>query len=324
MRIFVTGATGFIGVHLCRRLVQDGHTVLALLRSPDKARLLPAHNMEYLEGDLSIFKNRDLQIPPCDVVVHLAAALKVKDQSEYMKYNYDSVVDMVECLKAQSWQPRRLVFASTLAAGGPSRAGAPLTESDPARPVDSYGQAKLRAEQFLSTAPFPTTCFRPGPVFGPGDSAAVTLFKIAGTGFGFRIAGVNQKLCFIYVADLVDSIVKMIGEDKPDHKIYYVASSEFIDTEIVWKTVGEALGKKLLIINLPRRLFKGIVDFLALLSTIIEFDNQVDQKKYDQMTEPAFLCSNDRLRNELGWKPATDFKTTMRLTAQGYKEQGWI
>lgn len=323
MKVLVTGATGFIGIHVCRRLVDEGHSVLALLRSPKKAKLLPGDNVERLEGDLSIFSDRNLELPQCDAVIHLAASLTVKSQDDYEKH-YTDTVDLVECLKRQAWQPRRFVFASTLSAAGPSKPGRPLTENDPARPVDSYGKNKLRAERYLAHAPFPTTSFRPGPVFGPGDTAALALFKMAQKGIGFKVAGINQQLCFIFVADLADAVVKMAEETGSEHKLYFATSEEYFDTERLWKTIGDVLGRKLTIISIPKRTLRNLADILTVLSKIFDFDNRLDRKKYEQMTRPAFLCSSAKLQRELGWQPSTDFETTMRLTAQSYRDEGLL
>lgn len=79
MRFLVTGATGFIGTHLCHRLVADGHQVVALVRTPGKAHRLPAEGVEVLHGDLSLFQDGALELQPCDVVIHLAAVIAGKD-----------------------------------------------------------------------------------------------------------------------------------------------------------------------------------------------------------------------------------------------------
>jgi len=71
VRVFVTGATGFIGHHLCRRLRERGDEVVALVRSPSKIARLP-EGVEPFRGDLSTFADPSTVFPRCDVVVHLA------------------------------------------------------------------------------------------------------------------------------------------------------------------------------------------------------------------------------------------------------------
>ena len=155
MKIFVTGATGFIGTHLCRRLTNDGHEVTALLRSPKKKHLLP-ESSAIIEGDLSIFKDPDLKLPPFDFVYHLAGVIHAKDDEGFMKHNYHAVRELVECIDRQGWTLKRFLFASSLAAAGPSQGATPLREEDPLQPVDPYGDAKRLAEEYLLTQNIPS------------------------------------------------------------------------------------------------------------------------------------------------------------------------
>src|SRR5262249_19734260 len=82
MRFFVTGATGFIGTHLCRALVAEGHSVVALVRNPKKASDLPAQ-VERFEGDLSTFEDPNRALPACDVFVHMAAVIAARKADDY-------------------------------------------------------------------------------------------------------------------------------------------------------------------------------------------------------------------------------------------------
>ena len=68
MRVLLTGATGFIGQHVCRRFVERGDEVVALVRSPEKAARLGG-NVKLLKGDLSLFADPRTELPEVDVVV---------------------------------------------------------------------------------------------------------------------------------------------------------------------------------------------------------------------------------------------------------------
>src|SRR5262245_57979690 len=139
MRVFVTGATGFIGAHLCRALVAGGHQVVALVRDPKKAAAeLPATGVEALAGDLSVFDRADLVLPACDVVIHLAGVVAADTLDQYQAINHEAVRSLVRALGRQAWRPRRFLFASSLAAVGPSASRAPRTERDPAEPIEPY------------------------------------------------------------------------------------------------------------------------------------------------------------------------------------------
>ena len=321
MRILVTGATGFIGRHLCGRLAERGDDVVALVRSPAKAATLPGRVVA-LPGDLSIFADPATELPPCDAVVHLAGVVAAKSLSDYEATNHSAVRDLVGCLSRQRWQPRRLVFASSLAAAGPSPAGASWTESDALGPIDPYGAAKARAEHVVREAPFSTTALRPPVVLGPGDEASLTLFKAARSGLGFRVAGAPQRLSFVDVRDLVDAIALMVDDERPGARSYYASHPEATDVRALWTELARAVGHRVVVAPVPKSVL-----YLAMLAStagaaVFRFKNQLDSKQYRQMVAPAWVCSSERLRAELGWQPRHDLADCLAHAAEGYRAAG--
>lgn len=322
MKVFITGATGFIGVHLCHRLVSEGHEIIALVRSPEKAKKLPQKNLAIIKGDLSDFKKNDFLIPYCDIVIHLAGMVSAKTDDAFFAHNFHSTVDFIECLKRQNWTPKRFLYTSSLAAAGPSGESKPLTEDMPPCPIDPYGKSKLKAEEFLATAPFPVTSFRPGVVLGEGDENSITLFKIAKTGIGMRIAGIDQKISCIDVEDLVEAIFKMSLDQSAQHKKYFAVNSEIVDVRMLWDALGQSVGKKVFLIPVPKFLVFALASFFTLLSKIFSFRNKIDLKMYRQMTQKAFLCSSEKLQQEMNWKPKYGIYEMTKRAAEGYRKSG--
>lgn len=324
MKFFITGATGFIGGHLCHRLISDGHEIVALFRSEKKAKKLPQKNIEFLKGDLSSFKNYDFKIPECDVVIHLAGVIGAKNEKEYYEHNFHATVDFIECLKKQSWIPKRFLYTSSLAAAGPSPNEIQLTEAMQPNPIEPYGKAKLKSEEFLKTAPFPVTSFRPGVTLGAGDSNSLTLFKLAKSGIGFKVAGLNQKVSCIDVDDLVEAIVKMAMENSPEHKIYFTVNSEIVDMKMLWDAIGKSVGKKVFLIPVPKFFLFNFAMLSTFFSKIFPFQNQIDYKMYLQMTQKAFICSSKKIETELNWKPKYNIYQTTQRAAEGYRKMGML
>jgi len=326
MRIFITGGTGFIGAHLCRQLVASGHQIVALVRDPNKAAAeLPASGIETLAGDLSVFDRDDLVIPPCDLVIHLAGVVAAKTPEEYDAVNFEAVRSLVKALARQRWRPRRLLFASSLAAAGPSATRVPKTERDPAEPVEPYGRAKLKAEQFLAAeAPFPTTSFRPSLVFGPRDTATLAFFKMARRGVGFRVAGEPQALSFIDVDDAVSGIAAMMTDTSDAHRTYFLAAREQMDTELLWQAMSEAIGRRVRVVRVPRPVLRAASATSTALSKVFGFTNQLDAKQYDQMVAPAFLCSSEALQKAHGWTPRVSLVASLQKAWTAYRADGWL
>lgn len=313
MKLLVTGATGFIGNHLVHRLVADGHTVVALVRDRVKARLLPG-GVELLEGDLSLFEHPRTVLPAVDVVIHLAGVVAADDPGDYERYNFTAVKHLVACLDRQSWKPKRLLFASSLAAAGPS--ATPKTEADTCAPVEAYGRAKLDAERFLQHAPFPTTSFRPGVVFGHGDPATVTLFRMAKRRLGFSPAGVNPQLSFIDVDDLVEAIVAMLGDSSREHRTYFVSHPASTDQRALWRALGTVVGRDVFVVPVPRPVLYGLAK--------LRVSKQLDEKQYRQIVAPGFVCSSQALSRDTGWQPRFGLEDSLRKAADGFRQARWL
>ena len=323
MRFLITGATGFIGLHLCRALRDAGHHVTALVRSPSKGRLLP-DGVELLEGDLSIFGRPETALPASEVVIHLAGVVAADTLDRYDEINHRAVKDLVACLEGQEWTPRRLLFASSLAAAGPSSPTRPWTEADPTSPIDPYGEAKARAEEVVAAAPFPTTSFRPCIVLGPGDPASLTLFRSARSGIGLRVAGEPQRLSFVDVRDVVSAIERMAEDERPGHHTYFVSHPDPMDVRELWAGLRTAVGNPVAVIPVPRPVLYLAMRIATLAARVLPFTNQLDAKQYVQMTAPAFLCSSAALSEDLGWVPAHGLVDTLAHAAAGYRDAGLL
>ena len=314
MKLLVTGATGFIGTHLVHRLVRDGHTVVALVRDHAKARELPATNVEILAGDLSLFENPRTVLPACDAVIHLAGVVAADRLADYERFNFTAVKHLVACVERQTWKPKRFLFSSSLAAAGPSET--PMTEADPCSPIEAYGKSKLDAEQVLQYAPFPTTSFRPGVVFGHGDQATITLFKLAKNRIGFLPAGLNPQLSFIDVDDLVEAIVAMLGDTSREHRTYFVSHPSSTDQRTLWRALGTTLDRGVFVLPVPKSVLYGLMK--------LRVSKQLDEKQYKQIVAPGFVCSSSALSRDTGWRPQFGLEASLAKAAAGFRQARWL
>jgi len=322
-KFLVTGATGFVGTHLCKTLIESGHQVLALVRNPEKARKIFGDSIDVLKGDLTIFKNPGLKIPECDQVIHLAGVVFAKSTSEYHKVNYQAVKDLIHCLERQSWRPSRFLFASSLAAAGPS-GDTPHIESDLPQPIDPYGDAKLSAEKFLNGVSIPTTSFRPSIILGPMDTATITLYKMAQKGMAMKVGKESQKLSFVDVDDVVDAIIKMTEEKGNEHKLYYISHPEQTDALTIGKSIGKAMGKNVVTVPVPKVVLWIAMIFSTIFSRIFKKTNKLDLKQYKQIIAPSFICSSLSLQSELNWQPRFNLMESLTKALKGYKENGLL
>lgn len=328
MRLLVTGCTGFIGSHLTRLLLAQGHSVVGLVRNPDKLDEDLRGRIEQIRGDLSLFRDLHVVLPDVDVVVHLAAVIAGENEAEYAAINYEAVKDVLTALSRQTFRPRRFVFASSLAAAGPTHGDAVHTETDHAEPIDAYGRAKRDAERLMASQPFPTTSFRPPLVLGAGDPATLTLYKMARAPIAFLPAGEPQRLSFVAVTDLVRAIVAMAEDVSSEHRLYYTTSETPTTNRGLLVAMARALSperpRQPVFVPVPHFLLYFAMLVTTALSAVFRFKNQLDRKQLAQMTAPSFTCTSARLTADTGFRAETTLERATEDAVAGYRARGQL
>lgn len=212
-RILVTGATGFIGGHLARRLHAEGAHVLALARTPSKGRPLAELGIEVVQSDITNhgrmtkILGQDMQI-----VMHLAAwrGLRGKPLRDVEHINVTATRHLAQV--AAEAGVERFIFTSSIAVYG-IRGDADVDETTPIKPYrDLYGDSKIGAERALRQVAEETglvyVILRPGQVYGPGSSLWTTrLVMEAKKGQLPFINSGRGSVHPIYVDNLVDLLL---------------------------------------------------------------------------------------------------------------------
>ncbi|WP_443749125.1 NAD-dependent epimerase/dehydratase family protein [Asticcacaulis solisilvae] len=232
MRIFITGTAGFIGFHLAKRLLDDGHTVhgydgmtqyydLSLKHSRrDILKAYPeyTHTEAMLEDMPALTAAAEACQP--EIVIHLAAQAGVRYSIENPRAYVDSnLVGSFNVLEiARLFKPRHLMLASTSSVYG-ANAKIPFEESDKTdEPMTLYAATKksmeVMAHSYSHLWKLPTTAFRFFTVYGPYGRPDMALFKFAKAGLKGEPIDVygegQQQRDFTYIDDLVECIVRLM------------------------------------------------------------------------------------------------------------------
>lgn len=210
-RIFVTGATGFIGGAVARRLHAIGAHVLALARNPARGERLAQLGIELVRGDVTdADRMRAILTQDVKVVMHIAAWLGGRNTHLAEAVNVQATRSLAEHSAAVGVD--RFVFTSSVSVYGPM-GDQDVDESTPLRPYgDPYGDSKIRAEAALREVGARTglaiTIVRPGMVYGPespGWTVRVARWAKAGQ---ILLVGDGRGSAFpIYIDDLVDLLL---------------------------------------------------------------------------------------------------------------------
>lgn len=272
MNILVTGATGFIGEVLCRKLAESGSTVMALYRSSEKVPEKSHRNIRYVKGDITSVDTLEAVIRQCDRIYHLAAYARVyaRDPSTYRRANYDATISILNL--ACKHQVSKVVVCSTAGVFGPADSSVPIDETAK-RSVDffsDYERYKDQADKeivkrFASRINVVIVC--PSRVFGPGplhESNSVTRLMRSYCQGKFRFLPGNGHALgnYIYVEDVAEGMILAMARGKSGER--YLLGGENLSYREFFRKVGNISGKNYTMIPVPT----PIVIFFARCMTL--------------------------------------------------------
>lgn len=217
MRVFVTGASGQIGLPLVRELVGRGHTVRALVRTPAKEEAVRSAGAEVISGSMTDRAALERGVADADVVFHLAGGARGKGRETADVINRQASELLADVVRASPNRPR-IVFASSATIYG-DRSGLWVPEDFPANPQTNYGRSKVAAEKALEAAGAPLVIARIAAVYGPGIRFTGDDRMKAGRGW---LPGEGKNLMpLVHIDDCVAALI-LIGE-KAEPGVVHIA-----------------------------------------------------------------------------------------------------
>src|ERR687884_66969 len=222
----LSGGAGFLGLHLARRLLDDGHDVRTLDVVPlDDAEL--ESSVEELRGDVRNPVDVRRLVVGADVVVHAAAALPIQaSRASIRSVNVHGTENIL--LAGRDAGVARVVFISSTAVYGVPEKH-PIFEDDPLVGVGWYGESKIDAEALCRVAAVDTTIIRPKTFIGPERLGVFEiLFDWIREGRRIYILGKgHNRYQLLAVEDLVDAIVRAATEPQAARETFNVGAMQF-------------------------------------------------------------------------------------------------
>jgi nucleoside-diphosphate-sugar epimerase len=233
MKVFVMGASGFVGQHLVRRLTGEGHAVLGLARSDRAAGLIRAAGGEAVLGDLAdltpggALPEWTSVLTGCDAVIHVAARMEFwGPDAGFRRDNHLPTVALHQAAAAAGVARFVLISAASVSTGS-QRAAVVDENTDNGRPNNAYSRVKLATEQALLSADTPTmdtVVLRPPFIWGAGMATVVEFADLARSGGWMWIDRGRHVMDFIHVDNLAAAAERALTRGRPGG-IYYVTDA---------------------------------------------------------------------------------------------------
>jgi dihydroflavonol-4-reductase len=336
-KVVVTGASGFIGVHLVDRLLAAGREVTCLVRSPDKLPARLRAQVHIVQGDIHDAAAISTAVAGADQVFHVAGLVKALRPAELFEVNEAGTRRVAEICAGQD-KPPTFVLVSSLAATGPSKGERPLQESDTPAPVSHYGRSKLAGETAARefARRMPITIVRPAVVFGPGDANSFLLFRpVSRWGVHATPCDASGRISMIHVADLCKLLLlaadrgqRLPAESNEQNRgqgIYFGANPQTIPYDDFGRMVGAALGRKKVRVARNRPwsgyALAGVAEAFARIRrrpAILSFDKMREAFAGD------WHCSGEKTVRELGFQPSATLADRITETVAWYRANGWL
>ena len=302
--VLITGGTGFIGRALARKMLSCGYRVRVLTRKDPASLNLP--DIEFVQGSYEDVDSLAKAISGCHAVFHLAALISGCETQDFVKANAVATANMVSgCIKA-SPQPEAFIYASSIAAGGPSQdKDNPRVESMGAAPVSDYGRTKLAGEKELLRLPpeVKTVVLRPPMVYGRSDIGLSKTARWVNRGFMVNMCQGETYFSFIYVEDFINVLYTALVSPATAGKTYYVCEDKQYQWTYFIGEMAKAMGKKMpTMITLPPGQLMLLGKVYARLAKLLHAEAAFHPDKAREAAAGNWIASPKLWMQDTGWK----------------------
>lgn len=276
--IFVTGATGFVGKNLVKKLAKD-KKIRCLVRKDEYL----GKNIEIVKGDLTDKKSLIAATKNISTIIHLASLIRSNNLAELNRVNVKGTKDLVNASINNG--VKKIIYLSSFDVKLKNKQG--------------YGNSKLEAEKIIKKSGLDYIILRPTVIYGIGDKENLNkLFKIIKKyPFAPVIGNGKYQLQPVYIDDVTDVIIKCIDLEK-NNRTYFIAGPKPLTFDEIIDETSEILAKKVYKIHFP-------LPFLKIMLKPYEVISKYPSLTYDKLSAVTEnkTCDISKSERELDFKP---------------------
>ncbi len=325
--VLITGATGFTGSVLVRKLCATGARVRAIARASSDISALADLDIEWVRGELDDAGIIKTACEGVHYVFSMATAYRAGAAGEdvFQRVHVDATRELAQAASANGVL-KCFVHVSTVGVHGHID-DPPADETYRWAPGDTYQETKAEAERWITAFAkehdMPMTIIRPAAIYGPGDRRLLKLFKMAAKPW-FVVLGRNDTWYhLIHVEDLCDIMMLAAVHPAAQHEAFICGNPDAVRVSEIGRTVAETLKRPYRLLRLP----VGPVFAAAAVCEALCKPFGISPPLYKRRV--AFFTKDRRfntakLRERLGYEMTYSDTEGLRMTAEWYVEKGWL
>ena len=302
MKYFITGATGFVGGVLARKLREAGHDVRASVRNPDKAAELKALGVKLFKGDVTDKESMREAMTGVDGVYHVAGWYKVgtHDKSDAVKVNIEGTRNVLELMR--ELKIPKGVYTSTLAINSDTK-GILVDESYRfnGRHLSEYDRTKAAAHEIANefiAKGLPLVIVMPGGIYGPGDTSILRTNIRNFLNQKLPVIPSQNAYCWAHVDDIAQGHILAMENGKPGEA--YIIAGEPVTVTEAFNLASQISGKRA-----PTTIPYQILKFASMLAK--PFDALLSETYSSEglrvIAGATYYGDNSKAKRELGYNP---------------------
>jgi nucleoside-diphosphate-sugar epimerase len=315
-RVLVTGASGFIGGHLCAELSADGRAIRAAVRKPPA--LIQALSEQVVIGEIGPGTDWSASLSEVDTVIHLAArshlleAKSGRDLAAYRQVNVEGTRRLA--LACVSARVRRFVLMSSIKAVGECTRGDEwFSEDTDCHPVGPYGISKREAEEALWRAAeasgMEVVIIRTPLVYGQRVGANfLRLMQAIDRGMPLPLGAVHARRSLLFVGNLTSAIICSMDHPAAAGQVFHVADSESLSTKELALRLAKLMNRSVRLFPVPVRLLQAAASLMRRSEDI------------RRLTD-SLLVSAEKIQKQLGWMPSFTVEEGLSHTVEWFNSR---